>query len=103
MNIVVTREACCAQDDQLGPLTLNLELSDSVSIQELAKIIGESGFLQFSGTHNIITVFTGEIKLFNIPSLAGNDVFVEYFASKTEIASDFITNELVDCKWPTNL
>jgi len=48
MNIKVTREACCGQDDQSGRLEADFELSPEMTIQDVARLIGESGFLQFS-------------------------------------------------------
>ena len=103
MNLEITRQACCAQDDQLGPLTLNLQSSDLSTIQDLAKAIGESGFLQFSGTHNLIVVCSGGVELLSIPSLGNESRSVEYAVNKFDLAANHIKSCLVECKWPSNL
>ena len=103
MNVKITRQACCAQDDQLGPLTLNLELPESSTIQDLAKSLGESGFLQFSSTHNLIVAYSAAVELLSIPSLSNEPCSVEYAVNKFELAESYIKNGLVECKWPLNL
>ncbi len=51
MNIEVRREACCSQDDQLGPLETELELPDDCTLAEFVQAVFDSRFLQFSSTH----------------------------------------------------
>ncbi len=52
MNIQVIREACCAADDQLGPLDASYEITPETSLAELVERIVQSRFLQFSSTHH---------------------------------------------------
>jgi hypothetical protein len=99
MNIKVIREACCAQDDSLGPLTLNVELDENSTIQDLARSIGEAKFLQFSGTHNLIYAWSGGTKLFSIPALGINNSNVEYFVEKTKLAMTSVKGDSVECLW----
>jgi len=103
MNIKVIRQACCAQDDQLGPLCIDINLDKDATIQDLAKAIGKARFLQFSGTHNLINAWSDGIKLFAVPSLSNKDNSVEYFINKTGRASEYIKNNEVECLWPQNL
>jgi len=99
MNINVIRQACCAQDDSLGPLSLNVELKENSTIQDLARSIGEAKFLQFSGTHNIIYAWASGTKLFSIPALGVNNNVVEYFVEKTGLAMSFVKGNNVECLW----
>ena len=100
MNINVIRQACCAQDDSLGLLSLSVELNESSTIQDLARNIGEAKFLQFSGTHNIIYVWAGDIKLFSIPALGVNSSAVEYFVNKKDLALAYVKAISIQCLWP---
>jgi hypothetical protein len=74
MKIQVLREACCAQDDQLGPLEATYSVSDNATLGELVETIIESRFLQYSSSH---TALLGEVrgvpvvKVFS-PSHTGN-------------------------------
>jgi hypothetical protein len=54
MKIQVFRQACCAADDQIGPLEAEYEIQDSKPLSDLIDLISVSGFLQFSSTHNHI-------------------------------------------------
>ena len=58
MKVRVLREACCAADDQLGPLDAQFDLSEHSTFGELVAQISAARFLQFSSTHNRIS---GEI------------------------------------------
>ncbi len=51
MNIDVLREACCSQDDQLGPLEKRYELPGDSTLQEFLAAVMASRFLQFSSSH----------------------------------------------------
>src|SRR5690606_32148122 len=64
MRIEVAREACCSQDDQLGPLNLQIDLPEDSSIWELAREIGEAKFLQFSSPRNVIDAYCAGKLLF---------------------------------------
>ena len=46
VKIRVLREACCAQDDQLGPLETTCELVANATLSDLASAIVGSRFLQ---------------------------------------------------------
>lgn len=51
MKVRILREACCAQDDQLGPLEAIYEMADGSSVKELVDAIEKSGFPQYSSSH----------------------------------------------------
>ena len=103
MNIVVTREACCGQDDQIGPLKINLSSAELNTIQSLARQIDESKFLQFSSPLNVIEVRSGGQLLFNIPALNHNNGEVKYFVEKTDKANSYIVDGVIKCTWPKSL
>jgi hypothetical protein len=67
MKFHVTREACCSQDDQLGPLAFVYELSVDTTLQNLTEAVIRSGFLQFTSTHSVMV---GELR---------NDALVRVF------------------------
>lgn len=51
MRVRVLREACCAQDDQMGPLEATYEVSAATTFKGLVEMIVDSGFLQYSASH----------------------------------------------------
>lgn len=51
MQIRVCREACCAADDQAGPLETVYGVSPEATLKELIDKIESSGFLQYSASH----------------------------------------------------
>ena len=103
MNLSVTREACCSQDDQIGPLVKTFDLASDASIQDVARVVGESQFLQFSAPRIVIEAYSDGKLLFNIPAVGKNRNMVEYFVEKNESASSFIINSKLDFIWPENL
>ena len=57
MHVRVLRDACCAQDDQLGPLEATYELGPNATLREFVANVVDSGFLQYSGTHTSLVGF----------------------------------------------
>jgi len=51
MQVRVFREACCAQDDQMGPLESTYRISSEATLKDLVEEIVESRFLQYSSSH----------------------------------------------------
>ena len=103
MNIVVNRQACCAQDDQLGPLSIELVLSDECTVEELALMIIRKRFLQFSSSHSVMAVHSGNRNIFNIPSQIGINMNTEFFVPLNDLAKSYITKNEIDCTWLENL
>ncbi len=52
MIVHIIREACCSQDDQLGPLEIQLEFDENVTLEQVIKEICTVKFLQYSSSHN---------------------------------------------------
>jgi len=103
MNIQVTREACCWQDDQSNRLQFNFELLTSMTIKDVARLIGESNFLQFSTPLLVIEAYSGELRLFSIPSLSYAGGKVEYFIEKTDLISNYLEDNKIEFHWPKAL
>ncbi|RYE60511.1 MAG: hypothetical protein EOP20_02335, partial [Hyphomicrobiales bacterium] len=51
MKIMVMRQACCFQDDQIGPLEAEYDVDEKCRLDEFLEAVERSGFLQFSSTH----------------------------------------------------
>ncbi len=51
MHILVSREACCSQDDQLGPLEHIFDLAIDATLIDLVNTVVKSSFLQYSSSH----------------------------------------------------
>ncbi len=51
MKIMVRRQACCSQDDQIGPLEATYDVDERCRLDEFLDAVEASGFLQFSSTH----------------------------------------------------
>jgi hypothetical protein len=71
MQINVLREACCAADDQAGPLEATFDLDDNATLVELVEQIRASRFLQFSSTHNRISGEIDDVPLVEISAPDG--------------------------------
>ena len=103
MKIEVVREACCSQDDQLGPLSIEVDIPERAMVWELAREIGEANFLQFSGTHRIIDVYCAGKHLFSIPAVGIESGRVEYVVGRNDMASNYLRENKVQCTWPSGL
>ena len=103
MKIEVIREACCSQDDQLGPLSIEVEIPEKAMVWELAREIGEANFLQFSGSHRIIDVYCAGKHLFSIPAVGIGGGRVEYIVDRNDLASNYLRENKVQCTWPSGL
>lgn len=100
MRIEVTREACCSQDDQLGPLTLQIELAEESVIWELARKIGEANFLQFSSPRNVIDAYCAGKLLFSIPAVGASGATVSYAVGRDDPVSRHLKEPRISCVWP---
>jgi hypothetical protein len=103
MRIEVTREACCSQDDQLGPLSLQFELPEESLIWELAREIGEANFLQFSSPHNVIDAYCAGKLLFSIPVVGSTGAAVNYAVGKDDPVCRHLMELKIACVWPGRL
>ncbi|WP_324731618.1 hypothetical protein [Pseudomonas paeninsulae] len=103
MKITVTRQACCSQDDQLGPLEIYIDLQEESKIWELARAIGESNFLQFSGSHNILNAFCAGKLLFSIPQIGCHKSTVAYAVGRDDPISIHLAVPEIEFIWPKGL
>jgi hypothetical protein len=55
MKITVFREACCSQDDQVGPLEAAYDVEPNESFASLIQRVIQSSFLQFTSSHSGMT------------------------------------------------
>lgn len=81
----VTREACCSQDDQAGPLEATYSLDDDATVDELVRKIIASGFLQYSSTNtSMVGVFGDErfVRVFSPYQFPGREP--EFVAHKDD-------------------
>ena len=51
MKIAVHREACCSQDDQLGPLDMAFDVDAQYRLDTFLAAVTGARFLQFSSSH----------------------------------------------------
>src|SRR5262245_45074050 len=61
MQVRVVRDACCSQDDQVGPLEAAYLLTLDATVIDLVRAVVDSGFLQFSSTHLCVTGSTSGV------------------------------------------
>lgn len=66
MRVQVLREACCAQDDQLGPLEATYDVPHGSTIGDLVRVIVESRFLQYSASHTSLVGFIGQEQIVRV-------------------------------------
>ncbi len=60
LEIRVGRDACCAQDDQLGPLEATYSFAPNATLADLVRVVAASKFLQYSSSHTTLTGFIGQ-------------------------------------------
>jgi len=56
MKVNVTRDACCGADDQANRLDAVYEVDESSTLEALLQKICASDFLQYSSSHNRLSV-----------------------------------------------
>lgn len=66
MRVRVIREACCAQDDQLGPLEAGYDLPPGATVGDLVAAVVGSSFLQYSSSHVSLVGFVGARRLVRV-------------------------------------
>ncbi len=84
MQVRVLREACCSQDDQLGPLEAAYDLEADSTILDLVRAVVRSQFLQFSSTHLCLTGFVGGAAFVKVCESDHGPAFAQVFL----VASD---------------
>ncbi|MEG2724209.1 MAG: hypothetical protein RR944_16110, partial [Acinetobacter sp.] len=66
MIVHIIREACCSQDDQLGPLEIQLEFDENATLEQVIKEIFRLKFLQYSSSYNHMIGRTDDQKIVEI-------------------------------------
>ena len=66
MIVHIIREACCSQDDELGPLEIQLEFDENATLEQVIKEICRLKFLQYSSSHNHMIGRTDDQKIVEI-------------------------------------
>ena len=90
MKIAVEREACCAADDQAGPLEMTVDIPTSATLHSLAEQIRKSGFLQYSASHHTIFGATAGRRLLSISSQYHSDGKVVYFTDQAKTVQELL-------------
>ena len=68
VQIRVLRDACCSQDDQLGPLETTYSFGMDATLSDLVRAVISSKFLQYSSTHTTLTGFIEGVPFVKVPS-----------------------------------
>jgi hypothetical protein len=96
VQVTVLREACCAQDDQLGPLEATYETKQSTTLGEFLAAIVESRFLQYSASHASLVAFVGDrplARVFSAYYSPGRSA--EFSVPSTSLVTDLVGNQAV--------
>jgi hypothetical protein len=100
VRVQVLRDACCAQDDQLGPLEANFEVPQGATIGDLVSIMVESRFLQYSSSHTSMVGFVGEkpfVRVFS--SYYAPNRGPEFVSPATELATTVLGNQPIEFRF----
>ena len=107
MIVHITREACCSQDDQLGPLEIQLEFDENVTLEQVIKEICTVKFLQYSSSHNHMIGTADDQKIVEILLLQEEVIFhlqkdslVKKLITENGLSFSFI-NSIFDIKHKT--
>jgi len=84
MQVLVLREACCSQDDQLGPLEATYDLTDGMTVFEFVRTVVRSRFLQFSSTRTTLTGFVGDAPIVKVRATDHGRDFAPVFLVPSE-------------------
>ena len=86
MKVLITRAACCSQDDQLGPLEIQLEVNEDVTFEELMQKIIKINFLQYSSSDHMVGIVAGK----KIVEIFLRQERVIFHTEKDNLAKDLI-------------
>jgi len=100
VRVQVLRDACCAQDDQLGPLEATYDVPPGASIGDLVSIVVESRFLQYSSSHTSLVGLVGEkpfVRVFS--SYYAPNRGPEFVLPSTELVSTVLGNQTIEFRF----
>lgn len=92
MRIEITRQACCAQDDQIGPLEMMFDVDESNTLFDLVEQVVERRFLQYSSTHTTMIGAAGDIDIVRVSSPYYRNEQPEYLVNPDLPISEVIKN-----------
>ena len=98
-EIKVTREACCAADDQTMPLELVLAVSDGETLESALQRVIAADFLQFSSTHTRAIGFVGSEPVARIVANFRTRPVAEFLAPAQGAVSTVIPSGLLAFRW----
>lgn len=81
MRIEIIRDACCAADDQRGPLDLKLDVSSTLPLRILIENIESAGFLQYSSSHTSLSGLVDGEAIVRVFSPSHDKKKAEYFVA----------------------
>ena len=100
VQVRVLREACCAQDDQLGPLEAAYSVTRTSTIGELVRTIAESRFLQYSASHTSLVGFVGAepfVRVFSSHHAAGRAP--EFSVPSSSLVSALVGTQTIEFRF----
>ncbi len=98
-EIKITREACCAADDQTMPLELVLHVSEGETLRSLLQRIIGADFLQFSSTYTCASGFVGNEPVARVLANFNTHPMAEFDKSPDAFASAMISGGLLEFRW----
>ncbi|WP_051293700.1 hypothetical protein [Pseudoduganella violaceinigra] len=99
MKIRVLRDACCAADDQAGPLELKIELDAPASLQDLVETVLASGFLQYSSSHTSMLGFVDDAVVVRVFSLDYTNAQPHYLVDPATPIGTAVSSGLLDFRF----
>ena len=100
LHFDILREACCAQDDQLGPLEARYEIRQGTTIGELVASVVESRFLQYSASHVSLVAFVGDRPLVRVFSAHhAPNRSPEFNVPSTALVTDLVGKQAVNFRF----
>jgi hypothetical protein len=79
IQIQVSRDACCSQDDQIGPLEAAYTFGPHATVIDLVRAVVSSRFLQFSSSHQCLTASISGVPLAKVCASDHGPVFAPVF------------------------
>jgi hypothetical protein len=98
-EIKITREACCAADDQTMPLELILRVSDGETLRSVLERVIGADFLQFSSTYTCASGFVGDKPVARVLANFNAHPVTEFDKSPDALASAMIPGGLLEFRW----
>jgi hypothetical protein len=100
VQVRVSREACCAQDDQLGPLDATYAVRAGATIAELVSAIVSSCFLQYSSSHtSLVGSVRGKPFVRVFSSYYAPGCGSEFSVPETELVATVVGDQTVEFRF----